>query len=127
MHRKYGKDREKVMYEDLARELKKHIDVLTPTFEANNLQVLQFNIKPNCDEEADCEIYVELSAIEGQGIPANLLKLKINLYDDNDELYYVGSELIWQYQFAGYDTYVIDCNDPNLLTTAVKGRLYVVK
>lgn len=116
------------MYENLAKELKKNIEVMTNTFEANNLQLLHLTVKPYSEEDADCSILVEVATISGTDIPRNGLNIKINLYDDNDELYLTEAYYINDESFSGYDTYEINCyDDSKTLKKAVKGRLYITR
>ena len=117
------------MYSDLAKELKKNIEVMTGMFEANNLQVLKFSVRPRINEDdgnVTCKVLIELTAIEETGIP-NSVDIKINLYDEDDELYLTSSAYVSNHSFNGYDTVSILCLDENVLMNAVKGRLYATK
>lgn len=115
------------MYENVAKELKKNIEVMTNTFEANNLQVLHLTVKPYSEDDADCNILLELSTISGSALESDV-SVKINLYDEDDELYLTNSETIYKSSFSGYDTVTINCyDDSKTLDKAVKGRLYLTR
>ena len=115
------------MYEDLAKELKKNIEILHNMFEVNNLQILNLSVRPEGEDDADCNILLEIASIEGNSIPCDLL-IKINLYDEDDEIYMTNSEFVLKDKFSGYDTFSIYCFDnSNTLLKAVKGRLFITK
>lgn len=115
------------MYEKLAKNLKKNIEVLENTFEMNNLQILNFSVQACGEDDADCNIYIELATIKGTKIPDSI-EVKINLYDKEDELFMVESREIYEDDFRGYDTITLNCyRDNNTLKKVKKGRLYVVK
>lgn len=111
----------------LAKELKKNIQIMTNTFESNNLQVLNIGCKPYSDNDSDFDLYVELAAISGSDLKYSC-KAKINLYDEDNELYMTKEEDIYKDDFSGYDTITISCYDNRkTLKIATKGRLYLTK
>ena len=113
------------MYEDLAKKLKKNIEVMENTFSSNNLQIMNLNVRPCGNDDADCDILVELSTIDGGNIN-NSVNIKINLYDESNDLYAVEEFYIDECEFTGYDTIKISCyNDEETLKKVVKGRIYV--
>ena len=115
------------MYEKLAKNLKKNIEILENTFEVNNLQVLNVSVQACGEDDADCEIYVELVTIKGSKIPESL-NVKINLYDKEDDSLMVPTVSIYENEFRGYDTIQFNCyRDNSTLKKVKKGRLYVVK
>jgi hypothetical protein len=115
-----------MVYEDLAKELKKNIQIMTNTFEGNNLQVLNVSCRPTSSTSAHLDVYVELASIKGSKISTNV-DIKINLYDSDGELLYCESQALFSCDFRGYDTLKILCYDDNTLNNATKGRLYAVR
>ena len=116
-------------YTDVAKELKKNIQILTSSFEQNNLQILNLTCKPSSyGNDFDMEVLVEIASIEGARIPSHLY-IKINLYDEDGELFSTNETLVEADTFNGYDTVVICCSDNNsrTLDVAVKGRIYVTR
>ena len=114
-------------YKAAASRLRKNIQIMTNTFEKNNLHVLNVGCKPYDDDDADLQVYVELESMDGESIPSNLY-VKINLYDDEGNLYMIEDSLITASKFDGYDTIEINCYDSShVLEIAKSGRLYVVK
>ena len=114
-------------YNDLAKELKKNTDVVESTFEKNNLKLLRFRYRPYGEDDADCVLLIEFSADEGLEIP-NSLFIKVNLYDDNDDIYLTDNTYINAETFSGYDTkalYLTD--DSNALLRAKAGRIFVTR
>ena len=110
-----------------AARLRENIQVITSTFESNNLRVLNIGCKPYNDDDADVSVYVEISTISGPSIPCDL-EIKINLYDSNGILYMTKSEYLPEDEFNGYDTVEIECYDSShTLERAVSGRLFVTR
>ena len=56
------------MYANLANELKKNTDIMEMTFKKFNLRVLQYSYHPYSDEDADCELIIELVTMEGDSM-----------------------------------------------------------
>lgn len=113
-------------YADNAKQLKKNIQIMTKTFEKNNLQVLNIACKPYGENDGDLALYVELSTIEGDSIEEDV-ELKLNLYDSEGALYTNGclSETIYEDEFCDYDTIIMHCYDEgHILDNAKKGRLF---
>ncbi len=112
-------------YEDVARELRKNIQILSNTFERANLQVLNIGCKPYSDTDPDAIFYVELSSLSGLNIPSTV-EVKINLYNSDGEIICMSSEYLYGEEFSGYDTLSITFPNTNALDIAVSGRLYAV-
>ena len=114
-------------YANQAARLRSNIQIITNTFDSNNLKVLNIGCKPYSDDDADLYVYVEITTKNGSSIPCDL-ELKINLYDANGVLYMTNSEYIPEDEFGGYDTIEIQCFDSgHTLQKAVSGRLFVTK
>lgn len=115
----------KIDYTPLAKELKKHIEIMESTFAANNLQVINIGCQDVFD--GDLLVYVELATISETVLP-NDISIKINLYDENGDIYMVGSHYVDKESFSGYDTITINCFDKSrVLEKAVKGRLFATR
>ena len=100
------------MYANLANELKKNTDIMEMTFKKFNLRVLQYSYHPYSDEDADCELIIEL----------------VNLYDEKGEIFLTESYYIDSENFAGYDTFKISLyNNSNTLIMAKTARVYMSK
>lgn len=114
-------------YREMAKELKKHIEVMTNTFEANNLKLEGMSCRACAEDDGDLSVYVELASIQGSSIPADV-RVKINLYDADGEIYMTGEESLYEEDFAGYDTLELQCfDDCQTLDIAKSGKLYVVR
>ena len=110
-----------------SKNLNKRLQILEFTFEENNLKVIATGCKPFNDYNGDLYVYVELSTISGKKLK-NDLRLKINLYDVEGNLYMSAFEDVFADEFAGYDTITIECKDSqHVLDRAFKGKLYVIK
>ena len=113
------------MYLDLAKELKRNTRIMEGTFSKFNLKVLQISYHPYSDDDADCELIVEIESINGESMDDDAV-IKINLYDKDGEIlmtedYYIDGE-----EFAGYDTYKISLyNNSRTLLEAKSARLYM--
>lgn len=115
------------MYANLAKELKKNTDIMEMTFKRFNLRVLQYSYHPCSDKDADCELIIELVTIDGDSILDDA-SIKVNLYDENGEIFLTESEYIDSDDFAGYDTFKIDLyNNSNTLIMAKTARVYMSK
>ncbi len=112
---------------DFAKNLRKNIEVMTNTFDENNLQCLNIGCKYIDDmKEPYLKILVEMSTINGP-VEDDYLELKINLYDEDGDLFYTNSSSV-EYGMSGFDTLEISCGDKkNDLRRATKGRLYVAR
>lgn len=115
------------MYLDLAKELKKNTDVMEMTFKKFNLQLIQFSYHPYSDNDADCDFLVELMSEDGDAI-VDSVYLKINLYDENGDLFLNEYEFINHEDFSGYDTFKINLYDNGrTLLEAKSARIYMSK
>ena len=114
-------------YADVAKNLKKNIQIITSTFEQYNLQILSVACKPCSEHDPDLQVFIELASIKGASIPDNL-EVKINLYDAEGDLYLSSSCIVLADKFNGYDTIELVCaDDSRALDIAEKGRLYVTR
>lgn len=115
------------MYEDLAKQLKKNIEIMENTFTVNNLQILNLNVRPAGVEDADFDILIELATINGNSIPSSV-DIKINLYNEDGDLYSLEETWIDEDTFSGYDTVKIMCGNCDMtLKKVVKGRIYATR
>ena len=109
------------MYEDLAKSLKKNIEIMTYTFENNNLQILNTGIKRCGGDDADFVFLFEIATIKGNSIEKDV-NVSLNLYNTDDEIIYHESMEIYCENFQGYDTGSISCYlDSKALLLASKG------
>ena len=112
------------MYANLANELKKNTDIMEMTFKKFNLRVLQYSYS---DEDADCELIIELVTMEGDSMTDDA-SIKVNLYDEKGEIFLTESYYIDSENFAGYDTFKISLyNNSNTLIMAKTARVYMSK
>ena len=115
------------MYLDLANSLKQNTEIMEATFRKCNLKVLQFSYRPYSDDDADCQLIIEVSTIDGDSIEDDVF-LKINLYDENGEIIYNTEEDIYSDEYAGYDTFNISLRRNNrILKEAKSARIFVSK
>ena len=115
------------MYANLAKELKKNTDIMEMTFKKFNLRVLQYSYHPYSDEDADCELIIELVTMEGDSMTDDA-SIKVNLYDEKGEIFLTESYYIDSENFAGYDTFKISLyNNSNTLIMAKTARVYMSK
>ncbi|WP_026661851.1 hypothetical protein [Butyrivibrio proteoclasticus] len=115
------------MYLDLAKELKKNTDIMESTFSRLNLQVLQYSYHPYSDDDADCELVIELATIEGDSIEFPL-SIKVNLYDEEGTIITTEDKFINPDKFLGYDTFKISLyNNSRTLIEAKTARVYVTR
>ena len=95
------------------------------SFRRFDLEILQYSYHPYSEDDADCELIIELSTIIGDTLPDSA-SLKINLYNDEGEIflneeYYISSE-----SFFSYDTFKISLYDnAKTLITAKSARIYM--
>lgn len=115
-------------YKNNAIELKKNIEVLDNTFSKFGLKILnvggldyaeflggngiKFFVEIMSDEDIDSDDY---------------LQLKINVYDENDDLISMGSTGIDMSEFSGYDTVDLVVFADDIFERAVKARVYLAK
>lgn len=112
---------------DFTKNLKKNIEVMTNTFEANNLQCLGVGCRYYQDKKtSSLKVLVEMTTIKGP-VKNQYMKLKINLYDDEDNLF----ATVYSYiddDMSGFDTVEISCSGADeVLRKTVRGRLYVTR
>ncbi len=91
-----------------------------------NLQVLQFSYHPYSDDDADCELIIELTTIDGDAMTSDA-SIKVNLYDENGDIFYANELYVDSDEFAGYDTYKISLYDNSrTLLEAKSARVYML-
>lgn len=113
------------MYLDLAKELKKNTDVMEVTFKRFNLKVLQYSYRPYSDDDADCELIIELTTIDGDTL-FDSASIKINLYDEEGDIFFTNDYYIDSEEFVGYDTFKITLyNNSRTLILAKSARIYM--
>lgn len=117
----------KAMYIEFARELKRNTDVMEATFRKHNLKILQFSYQPYADDDADCEMLIEIGTIKDENLTENV-RIKVNLYNEYGELYDTSSGMIVAEDFDGYDTLKIHLyNNGRTLIEAKSARVYLSK
>lgn len=117
----------KAMYIEFARELKRNTDVMEATFRKHNLKILQFSYQPYADDDADCEMLIEIGTIKDEDLTENV-RIKVNLYNEYGELYDTSSGMIVAEDFDGYDTLKIHLyNNGRTLIEAKSARVYLSK
>lgn len=116
-----------MLYQDLAMELQKNIQIMTNTFEGFNLQVLNIACDAMQDnDDADFWVLVELASIKGSKISRDVT-VKINFYDSDGTLFLYDIAFLWKHTFRGYDTIRLSGSyHKQALLKAAKGRLYAV-
>ena len=111
----------------LAKELKKNTDIMEMTFAKYNLQVLQYAYHPYGEDDADCELIIEVMSADGNAM-AEDAGIKINLYDDAGEIFFTAGQFVDADEFAGYDTFKICLyNNSSTLLEAKSARIYMSK
>ena len=112
------------MYEDLAKKLKKNIEIMTPTFEKNNLKIINTGMRRVGSYDGDFEYLMEISSIKGSSIKRNLY-VNLNLYNIDGDIILHEFSLIDSETFQGYETISIFCTlDGEALPLAANGRVY---
>jgi len=112
------------MYEDLAKKLKQNIEIMTPTFEKNNLQIINTGMRRVGSDDGDFDFLMEITSLKGSSIKRNLY-VNLNLYNSDGEIILHESRLIDCETFQGYETVAIFCSlDGEALPLAAKGRVY---
>lgn len=115
------------MYIEFARELKRNTDVMEATFRKHNLKILQFSYRSFTDDDADGEMLIEIGTIKDEVLTENV-RIKVNLYDEDGELYDTSSEKIVAEDFDGYDTLkILFCNNRRTLIEAKSAKVYLSK
>lgn len=105
------------------KNLRRNTEIMTGTFEANNLQCLNIGCKYEIDKkDHNLYFYVEIATISGK--LDGMKTLHINLYDEDGDL--CNSDYTGVYSFSGLDTETICFSSKNdNLEKAVKARVYV--
>lgn len=100
---------------------------MTPTFNKANLEVLEIIYHPYSDDDADCELLIELQSLNNEDLPFDIT-IKVNLYDDNGNLFYTGEEYVSEDDFMGYYTFKINLyNNSRTLYEAKSAKVYISK
>ena len=105
------------------KNLRRNTEIMTGTFEANNLQCLNIGCKYEIDKkDHNLYFYVEIATISGK--LDRMKTLHINLYDEDGDL--CDSDYTAVCTFSGLDTETISFSSKNdNLEKAVKARVYV--
>lgn len=115
------------MYDGLAKDLKKNTTIMTSLFQKNNLEVLSFSYRPYSDDDADCEMLIEISTCSGRTLTDDVA-IKVNLYDSNDEICFTEEYRLYADEFEGYDTLSLALYDNGkTLLKAKSARLFVTR
>ena len=108
--------------DEWAKELKKNTVVMKKTFEANELELLNFGFMVN---GSTVHCLVEVSSVD-EDTTVDDFEIKLNLYNTDGDICAVHDESA--YDFTGYDTYDMWLGNFSELKDAVsKARLYVKK
>ncbi len=119
--------KENYMGEKQAKELKKNTKIMRDTFKKFNLKILQFSYQPFGPDDADGQIIIEVSTIEGDEIPEHAM-IKVNLYDNNGEIFLTECRPVNANYFSGYDTFSIALRyNSKALKKAKKARIFMTK
>lgn len=91
-----------------AKKLKQNTEIIDTTFEKHNLQVIDFSIRPESEDESDSDfaIVFEICSLDGGSIDG-CIQVKANLYDANGNIYAIKDEHIFASSFEGYDSFEI--------------------
>lgn len=110
-------------YQKLAKELKKNTEVMEAMLKACGLQILSFSFQPFGDDDADCILIMELSTDGKKKFKG--AELKVNLYDEDGEIFVNKSTTIYSWSFIGYDTEKIAlCYGKKALLKAKRARIF---
>lgn len=108
----------------IAQHLRKNIDVLDSTFEKYDLEVLSVGIS-HVDDYGWFQVVVEILK-KNSGKLGSSLDIKANCYDE-EGIIFSESTTIFNQNFSGYDTFIIYCQEDNLIYKTNKIRVFVVK
>lgn len=112
-------------YEKEEKELKKHIDVMDKTFSRYGLKVGKIGV-----EYADMfggpgiRFFIEVMS-QNQVDATGSVKLKVNVYDSDDELISMDEEEIDLKKFSGFDTYKVTVFHDTIHDNAKSARVYL--
>ena len=113
-------------YLEKAKILKQNTNVLETTFGLYDFILRDFTIVPSNEGTGDCNVIVELTNSTKE-LKKNFI-IKVNFYDENDDLYNCFEQKIIGIKFGCYDTIRIECKDcGRVLDIATKGRIYLKK
>lgn len=88
------------------KQLIKNTEILESTFANCNLQVISLGYKiDNCSFDTNIEIAIK------EGKLKNDVIIKVNFYDDDNELVCTSEETLYSDEFGGYDTITISSSD----------------
>lgn len=78
------------------------------------------------EDTGNLDLLVEIEDESGFGIDHDL-HLKVNLYNEDEEIIYSGGEYIYEDDFDGYDTVRIHMEEDGLAFNAVRCKIYMTK
>lgn len=102
------------------------IEIVNSTFEKNNLQVLGQGFCNIDTEFGTMSLLVEIASINNTKIKQDLF-LKVNCYDERNNIIYSTDECIDETSFDGYDTLELCLLDDNLVFKTKKCRIYITR
>lgn len=108
----------------LAKQLRKNIDVLDSTFEKYDLKVLSVGIS-GVEDDGWFQVVVEILKKNSGKLDASL-DIKANCYDE-DGIIFSKSTTIFAQDFSGYDTFIVYCQEDNLIYKTNKIRVFLTK
>lgn len=112
-------------YEKEEKELKKHINVMDQTFSRYGLKVGKIGV-----EYADMfggpgiRFFIEVIS-QNQETTTGSVKMKVNVYDSDDELISMDEEVIDLKKFSGFDTYKVTVFHDKIHDNAKSARVYL--
>ena len=68
-------------------------------------------VRSTSDDDPDLDVFIELATISGSELPYGVY-VKINLYDEEGDLYMTNASYISKEGFSGYDT--LQCKKKNV-------------
>ena len=110
----------------IAKNLNKRVDVVESSFDNYGITVVTYGFCKIDEETGSLDLLVEIEDESGFGIDQDL-HLKVNLYDEDEEIIYSGGEYIYGDDFDGYDTIRIHMDEDGLAFNAVRCRIYMTK
>ena len=114
-------------FDELSKLLKMNTSVVEKLFDKLNLRIDNFSFRALNDENADCDLLIELSSIKGDTISSSV-DIKVNLYDIDGELIYTDKVTILSREFGGFDTVKIQLRDNGrLLLIADSAKIFATR
>ena len=110
------------MYEEAAKKLKQNTKIMEQTFKKENLNIESFNVR-DADDDGSCKFLIELTSESLE----HDVEIKVNIYDENDDIYAVESSKLYVEDFSGYDTVEVYFSQGGTLEKVAWARIYVTK